>query len=210
MLLRSWMFGGMAIISSAQTLTTLVSFNLHNGGYPIGPLAQGIDGNFYGTTSDEGTVFKITPGGTLTTLHSFTGGTDGGGPYAGLVQATDGNFYGTTVSGGSTGHGTVFKITPGGTLTTLYSFGSQATDGQNPYGQLVQATDGNFYGTTKVGGTNGQGTVFKITPGETLTTPSPPRHRPSRRPSSSSAEGLTSSQPTEMEACSDRPACIRA
>lgn len=120
----------------------------------------------------DGTVLKITAGGKLSTLYSFcaqTGCTDGYAPEAGLVQATDGNFYGTTYRGGAYGYGTVFKITPGGTLTTLHSFDS--TDGANPYlGGLVQATDGNFYGTTYFGGTNNDGTIFKITSGGTLTT----------------------------------------
>ena len=85
-----------------------------------------------------GTVFKITPSGTLTTLYSFcsqSGCTDGHSPYAGLVQATNGDFYGTTLYGGANPYcGTVFKITPSGTLTTLYSFCSQSgcTDGANP------------------------------------------------------------------------------
>jgi uncharacterized repeat protein (TIGR03803 family) len=105
-----------------------------------------------GPTSAAGTVFKITPGGTLTTLYSFcsqSGCADGIQPEAGLVQGTDGNFYGTTAFGGANAEGTVFKITPGGTLTTLYSFCSQSgcTDGIEPEAGLVQA-GGNFYGTT--------------------------------------------------------------
>jgi uncharacterized repeat protein (TIGR03803 family) len=153
---------------------------------------QATDGNFYGTTlaggtSENclggcGTVFKITPGGTLTRLYSFcaqSGCPDGYKPYAGLVQATDGNFYGTTYGGGAYGNcvgglvgcGTVFKITPAGALTTLYSFCAQGgcADGYTPFGGLVQATDGNLYGTTTNGG-DGAGTVFKITPSGTLTT----------------------------------------
>jgi uncharacterized repeat protein (TIGR03803 family) len=120
-----------------------------------------------------GTVFKIAAGGTLTTLHSFTGPSDGSSPYAGLVQATDGNFYGTTYLGGagsacgSVGCGTVFKITPAGTLTTLHSF--DGTDGAYPAAGLVQATNGNFYGTTGSGGANGGGTVFEISAAGILT-----------------------------------------
>src|SRR5437773_1023085 len=95
------------------------------------------------------------PAQTFTVLHNFDG-TDGGNPEAGLVQATDGNFYGTTFFGGADGQGTVFKITPSGTLTTLYSFCSQSgcADGLEPAAALVQATDGNFYGTTIGGGAN--------------------------------------------------------
>ena len=162
-----------AIASSAQTL---YSFDGPEGQWPYAGLVQGTDGNFYGTTSvggatGAGTVFKITPGGTLTTLHSFDG-TDGEDPYAGLVQATDGDLYGTTYGGGADGYGTVFRITPSGTLTTLHSFCSQSgcPDGDNPYAGLVQATNGDFYGTTYGGGANGYGTVFRITPSGTLTT----------------------------------------
>jgi uncharacterized repeat protein (TIGR03803 family) len=86
----------------------------------------------------------------FTTLLNFEGATNGANPYSALVQVSDGTFYGTTYAGGTYGAGTVFKITGGGKLTTLYSFCAQAgcTDGANPYGGLVQATDGTFYGTT--------------------------------------------------------------
>jgi uncharacterized repeat protein (TIGR03803 family) len=176
-------------ISARGALTTLHSFNGSDGGDPFGGLVQGTDGNFYGITDlggayGLGTVFKITAGGTVTTLHSFDG-TDGSGPLAALVQATDGNFYGTTPYGGSgncdSGCGTVFKITPAGTLTTMYSFCAQTgcPDGMFPYAPLVQATDGNFYGTTSAGGASNNcyhggvsscGTVFKVTAAGTLTT----------------------------------------
>jgi uncharacterized repeat protein (TIGR03803 family) len=136
-----------------------------------------VDGNFYGTTyaggiegtnGPSGTLFKITPTGQLTTLHSFCANGPGGGcpdgyyPYAGLVQALDGNFYGTTTGGGTHDLGIIFKITPTGTLTTLYSFTGEA-DGYSPQAGLVQATDGNFYGTAAGGGTGGRGTVFGVT-----------------------------------------------
>src|ERR1022692_482529 len=104
-----------------------------------------------------GTVFKIAPSGTLTTLYSFcaqSACTDGANPVAGLVQATNGDFYGTTENGGAYGYGTVFRITGGGALTTLYSFCAQSgcTDGQNPHAGPVQATNGDLYGTTENGG----------------------------------------------------------
>jgi uncharacterized repeat protein (TIGR03803 family) len=95
-----------------------------------------------------------------TVLHAFVG-SDGQNPEAGLIQGSDGNFYGTTILGG-VGYGTVFKITPGGTLTTLHSFAG--SDGFNPEAGLVEGTDLNFYGTTDSGGTIGYGTVFMITP----------------------------------------------
>lgn len=118
-------------------------------------------------------MFKITPAGTLTTLHNFFY-PDGFGSTAALVQGTDGNFYGTTLYGGTNGNtGPVYKITPSATLTTLYSFcaqgGDNCTDGAFPYAGLVQGSDGNFYGTTTGGGT-GAGTVYKITATGTLTT----------------------------------------
>jgi uncharacterized repeat protein (TIGR03803 family) len=177
-------------ITPKGTLTTLHSFDGTDGSYPYAGLVQATDGNFYGTTyiggaNGQGTVFKITPSGTLTTLYSFCsqGGfncTDGADPLAGLVLATNGDFYGTTQYGGANciangGCGTVFSITPSGTLTTLHSFAGYPTDGSNPQGALVQGTDGSLYGTTVQDGPNciadgGCGTVFKITPSGTLTT----------------------------------------
>jgi len=167
-----------ALVSSTRTtFTTLVRFDGTNGASPMwAPLVQGLDGNFYGTTSEGGnnnctngcgTVFKITPDGELTTLHQFNG-SDGASPSAGLLQANDGNFYSTTTLGGETGAGTVFKITPRGKLTLLHSF--RGADGSTPYSALVQATDGNFYGTAYNGGAHGFGTVFRITPRGKLTT----------------------------------------
>ncbi|HEV2176059.1 MAG TPA: choice-of-anchor tandem repeat GloVer-containing protein [Terriglobia bacterium] len=169
-------------ITPSGTLTTLYNFGDPGGTSPYGGLVQGTDGNFYGTTfyggaQGLGMVFKITPGGTLTTLYSFcsqSGCADGSAPLVGLVQATNGNFYGTTSSGGTSascppfGCGTVFRITPGGALTTLHNF--DLTDGEYPAAGLVQATNGNLYGTTAFGGTNNSGTVFKISPSGTLTT----------------------------------------
>jgi uncharacterized repeat protein (TIGR03803 family) len=164
-------------VGQAQTLTTLANFTGSNGADPLfAPLAQGTDGNLYGTASaggahSQGTVFKITPSGTLTTLYSFCAKSkcaDGSAPYAGLLLGTNGNFYGTTEAGGAHGQGTVFKITPRGTLTTLHSF--NINDGSNPYATLLQATDGNFYGTTQSGGSHLLGTVFKMTPQGALTT----------------------------------------
>src|SRR5271170_7128226 len=104
-----------------------------------------------GGSKGDGEVFEITPGGKLTTLHSFcsqSGCMDGESPYAGLVQGTDRNLYGTTLEGGARGYGTVFKITPSGKLTTLHSFCSQSScpDGNYLYAPLSSATDGDLYG----------------------------------------------------------------
>ena len=177
-----------AVALTAQIFRTLLSFDGTDGEYPLAGLVQATNGDLYGTTEAggvdpyyvyEGTVFKMTAGGALTSIYSFCApgsmignciGTDseGGDPLAALVQATNGDLYGTTSEGGANGGGTVFKITPSGTLTTLYSFCSQSgcTDGAAPTAGLVQARDGNFYGTTA----GGYGTVFKITPSGTLTT----------------------------------------
>jgi uncharacterized repeat protein (TIGR03803 family) len=158
----------------AGALTTLHSFagNRSEGWFPYASLVVGPDGNFYGTTFEGGarnvgTVFQITPSGTLATLYSFAG-SDGANPYAGLIQGTDGNSYGTTSRGGAGSFGTVFQMTPAGVLTTLHSF--SGPDGTVPVGGVVQGTDGSFYGTTVSGGPSDKGTIFKVTPAGALTT----------------------------------------
>jgi uncharacterized repeat protein (TIGR03803 family) len=161
----------LAIVSPAQTFTVVKRFNGTNGSGPAGRLIQGTDGNFYGTTygggtSGHGTVFRMTPAGIVKTLYSFcrfSGCTDGENPLGGVVQGSDGAFYGTTHIGGS-GSGTVFKVTKKGVLTTLYSFCSLAScaDGELPEGSLTIGANGNFYGTTEGGGAASNGTVFKI------------------------------------------------
>ena len=164
---------------SAQTLTTLVKFNGTHGGQPEFSLLQAPDGNFYGTTSlggtkGGGTVFKMTPAGKLTVLYNFCSliNCNDGATAGQLVLASDGNAYGFTVTGGANCHdladigcGTIFKPTPQKTLVTLYSFcvHTNCTDGWNP-DSLIQASDGNFYGTTFHGGPHGAGVAFKITP----------------------------------------------
>jgi uncharacterized repeat protein (TIGR03803 family) len=147
-----------AMAAQAQTFTTVFSFDVADGYFPQAALIEATNGELYGTTEGGGygygTVFKITPGGTLTTVYIFgsetgcppTGCPDGELPTA-LAQAAGGDFYGTTYSGGANGGGTVFKITPSGTLTTLYSFCAQSgcPDGKNPHAGLVQATNGYLY-----------------------------------------------------------------
>jgi uncharacterized repeat protein (TIGR03803 family) len=184
-------FGTAFSITAGGKLTTLYSFCSKGGekctdGARPSTLVQGTDGSFYGTTATggtgdnnlAGTVFKITTSGKLTTLYNFCSDgypcADGMGSDAGLVLGVDGKFYGTTAGGGLYSYGTVFSITAGGTLTTLYSFCSQykngdCQDGDEPKAGLVQGTDGNFYGTTESGGNPGGGTVFKITPSGGLT-----------------------------------------
>ncbi len=167
--------GAVFRMTANGTLTTLVYFDSTNsGGYgPSAELAEGSDGNFYGTTGDggtfaDGTVFRMTPSGTLTTLVNFDRTKDGGSPIAALVEGRDGNFYSTTFSGGSSGAGTVYRMTPSGILTTLVNF--NRTNGRYPYADLVTGSDGNFYGTTSQGGTPGDGTVYRMTPSGILAT----------------------------------------
>ena len=160
-------------ITPSGKFTSLYSFDDTHGYYPIAPLVQGTDGNFYGTTVDGGAnpnygvVYKITASGKLTVIYNFDG-THGGQPFGPLVQGNDGNFYGTTTSFGSKGAGVVFKITPAGKLTVLHNING-TTDGTEPLAGLVQATDGNFYGSTIQGGNStncsgGCGTIFMISP----------------------------------------------
>jgi uncharacterized repeat protein (TIGR03803 family) len=161
-------------LTPAGVETLLHSFGAGTDGtLPKSNLIQASDGNFYGTTYSGGTVgagtiFKITPAGIETVLYSFGSGTDGANPQASLIQASDGNFYGTTSGGGANNFGTVFKVTPAGVESVLYSFRA-GTDGATPQASLIQASDGNFYGTTYSSGNNvgsgvSLGTVFKVTP----------------------------------------------
>jgi uncharacterized repeat protein (TIGR03803 family) len=159
-------------------LTSLCSFSGRNGINPVSWVAQGSDGNFYGTTREggrynQGAIFKMTTNGTLSALYSFAGADGGYNPDAGLVSGADGDFYGTTEGGGTNFYGTVFKITTNGTFTSLHSF--DGNDGANPVAGLMKGADGNFYGTTRYGGPylrygQSQGTVFKMTPDGELTT----------------------------------------
>jgi uncharacterized repeat protein (TIGR03803 family) len=167
-------FGTFYKVTPGGTESVLSSFAGGSEGSDLkGGVIQGTDGNFYGTSYDGGannlgTIFKVTPTWVVTTLWSFGGGTGGELTQSGLLQGKDGNFYGVTTSGGSTGYGTVFKVTPTGVETVLWNFGT-GMDGFFPLANLLQGTDGNFYGTTSLGGTNARGTVYKITPSGTET-----------------------------------------
>ena len=160
-------YGGGTIFELATdgTLTSLGQFNSTNGANPKGNLAQGADGSFYGTTfyggtnGNNGTVFRLTTNGTLTTLYQFSGN-DGANPCSGLILGSDGNLYGTTSQGGLGGDGTVFQITTNGILNTLVWF--NWSNGANPEAPLIQAVDGSFYGTTYHGGVYGNGLVFQL------------------------------------------------
>lgn len=184
--------GNIFYITAAGTLT---SFNSAlggtgqvNGGQPIAPPVQGMDGNLYGMTTAGGNdavctsgdggcgvIYRITPAGKYEVIYTFNQA-NGANPYDPLLLGTDGNFYGTTFYGGTinsvyNGNGVVFKVTPQGKYTPIYVFCAQpgCLDGGQPSGGLVQGTDGNFYGTTIVGGTHLYsnyfgGTIFKLTP----------------------------------------------
>lgn len=168
-----------------------------DGVFPVGTLTLGTDGNFYGTTragglypgmhsQGLGTVFRITPAGVEDVLYAFNGcvayygcvvagSLDGATPAGDVIQGNDGNFYGATSYGGAYGQGTVFRVTPAGVETVLYSFSgctfhnascgfAGSLDGAIPAAGLIQGADGNFYGTTSSGGAYNVGTVFRVTP----------------------------------------------
>ncbi|MGO9085676.1 MAG: choice-of-anchor tandem repeat GloVer-containing protein [Candidatus Sulfotelmatobacter sp.] len=162
-------------VSPSGTLTTAHEFNYTDGGNTNSALAEAPDGIFYGTTVNGGhsisccdgggVIFQMTPAGAYSVLHFFDF-SDGWDPQdATLIEATDGSFYGETAGGGSSsncsnGCGTIFKVGPLGVYAVLHSF--VGTDGYAPLGGLIQATDGNFYGTTYYGGAYDNGTVFRI------------------------------------------------
>lgn len=158
-------------VTPSGTETVLHSFSGSDGLYPVGTLISDSTGDLYGTTSaggayGGGTVFELTPSGVETVLYSFPNvdyGSDGESPFAGLVADASGNLYGTTLFGGPYGGGTVFKLTPSGVETVLHALG-KGDDGILPWSGLILDAAGNLYGTTSVGGANGYGTVFEVTP----------------------------------------------
>ena len=172
--------GTVFMMTPSGAVTTLHSFSGNDGARPYGGLTEGSDGSFYGTTTiggagftaldGNGTVFKITPEGNFTSLHSFSR-TDGAIPQGELTLGSDGNFYGTTTQGGASfdpatfqgNNGTIFRLTPDGELTSLHSFGG--LDGIAPYGGPLEANDGSFYGTTEGGGLSHVGIAYRFTLG---------------------------------------------
>ncbi len=166
-------YGTVFRISTNGVFSTLFSFGGTNGAQPIAQLVQGPDGGLYGTTqiggaAGYGTIYKITTNGVFSLLFSFTGPATGGYPVGRLALGQDGNFYGTTadlpfINGNGAphvGNGTIFRLTPAGEFTRLYSFPGRP-GGVEPLAGLVQASDGNFYGTC-LAGTNGVGMLFRL------------------------------------------------
>ena len=159
--------------AEAQTETILYSFCVQtgcpDGANPRADLLRDIAGNLYSTTlyggtSGVGTVFELSPSGSETVLHSFAAHVDGHYPYAGLIMDTMGNLYGTAQSGGAKGVGAVFKLSPNGTETLLYSFCvvKACADGYHPRAGLIMDAKGNLYGTTYDGGAYDAGAVFEL------------------------------------------------
>lgn len=163
--------GGGTVFKLSRTggVTVLYSFGGVQGGGPWGGLVLGKAGNLYGTTRSggahgDGTVFKVGPTGTETVLYSGGSTPNDGLLPLRLVMDSAGNLYGVTEVGGANQDGTLFKISPSGKMTTLYSFGGTANDGDTPEGILIGKETGNLFGTTLKGGTNGDGTVFEFDP----------------------------------------------
>ncbi|MEP6811201.1 MAG: choice-of-anchor tandem repeat GloVer-containing protein, partial [Chthoniobacterales bacterium] len=149
-------------ITPAGAFTTLHVFSATEGECR-GALVRDSSGVFYGTSSNQpqGSVFQFVTDGSMagtavTTLYSFTGGSDGGGFVAGVVINSDGDLYGVTLLNGANGNGTLFRLTPGGPLTTLHAFGAGSEEAQ-PHAGVIIGSDGNVYGTTK-------STIFKLQP----------------------------------------------
>jgi len=160
------------------TETVIFSFNLTNGSEPYGELIMDAAGNLYGTaqfggTNGHGVAFKLTPGTggkwTQSVIHNFGSGSDGSSPLGALVFDTAGNLYGTTNSGSTNSLGAVYELIPGSggkwTEKTIHVFSNNGLDGTNPAAGLVFDSAGNLYGTTKLGGANNAGVVFKLTKG---------------------------------------------
>ncbi|MDQ4141976.1 MAG: Ig-like domain-containing protein, partial [Bacteroidota bacterium] len=159
-------------LTPSGTHTVLHNFNgTSRGGWPSGNLVLGNDNNFYGVTTSAGanqlgTIFKITPTGTFTLLHTFET-TTGGTPVGSLVKGKDGNFYGVTTAGGQNSVGTIYRITPNGDYKVLHNYGFDEI-GDTPKRSLTLGKDGNLYGTTMNGGDWFNGTIYKVTPGGTV------------------------------------------
>jgi uncharacterized repeat protein (TIGR03803 family) len=166
-------------ITPAGVFTKMADFTGATGYWPSGPMVEGDDGNFYGVTYQGGTigygtVFRVTPAGVLTEFVALDYYTTGGFSRGGLIKGSDGNFY-ALLQGGQVGAsgGTAIRITPAGVVTELTDFnrqsGTTTSTGFTIYGNLVEGTDGAFYGVTSEGGLYNRGTAFKVTSGGVFT-----------------------------------------
>jgi uncharacterized repeat protein (TIGR03803 family) len=162
-------------MTPAGILTTLYSFDYAHGGNPTAALAEDSAGNFYGTTEfvggfgGEGAVFKYAASGKVTVIYKFwDGGAGGVFPDGGVIVAPNGELYGTCLAGGAAGAGTVFALTPAGTLNVLHAFGD-GSDGGSPATGVARNMSGKLYGTTTDGGTNFEGTLYSVTVGAAAT-----------------------------------------
>ena len=177
-------YGTIFRVSPKGVYSVVYAFQGGAGGEgPESGLYLASDGNFYGTSGGGaygfGMVYRVSSTGVFTPLYSFTGGTDGAAPYSGVIEGSDGNIYGTTASGGAvnaagfTGYGTIYKMTPAGVLTTIYTFSGGDADGASPYAGLVEGSDGLLYGTgnnDEVGDTSYEvGNIFKVSKTGTFT-----------------------------------------
>ena len=166
--------GSATVTIGPYVISGLHSFTgLTDGAGLSGPLLQASNGVIFGTaqlggTNGFGTVFTVTSAGQVTPVHQFSN-SDGAYPLGAMIQATDSNLYGTTAYGGASSQGAVFRMSLAGSLSTLYSFAG-SNDGSEPTGGVIQAADGNFYGTTYAGGTSAAGTVFRVSSSGTHTT----------------------------------------
>jgi uncharacterized repeat protein (TIGR03803 family) len=173
---------GLGAVSNARASVQSYNFQLlysftggTDGATPLAGLIMDSQGNLYGTaytggSEGWGTVYKISTTGQQSVLYSFTGAADGGAPSGPLVMDSQGNLYGTTQYAGSStcnapfGCGTVFKLSPTGALSVLYTFTGVNGDGESPTAGVVLDANGNLYGVTPYGGATGNGMVFKVSP----------------------------------------------
>jgi uncharacterized repeat protein (TIGR03803 family) len=161
--------GAIFKMSHAGKVTLVYTFTGgDDGGNPDGPLVRDTEGNLYGIaqaggTFGNGVVFKVDGSGKETVLHPFAGGADGETPTPGLMRDVAGNLYGTTLFGGTLGNGVIFKVSPTGKETIIYTFTGGPDGGVPAYVTLISDSAGNLYGTTSAGGTFGNGVVFKLT-----------------------------------------------
>lgn len=169
---RELQSGSMYRLAPAGAFTLLHLFSSSNAALytPIAALLQGSDGSLYSTAYNgggqsgcDGGVNRLSTSGELLQTYKMSN-SSGGNPAAPLIQALDGNFYGTTTGRGTKGYGTAFRLDANGVYTVLHNFPMYAGDGSEPTGALVQATDGNFYGTTQFGGAARYGSLFQVTP----------------------------------------------